>query len=81
MALEFPKYFSIFISQIKNGKIDLETAVYLKDNEQMIKVAREVNEACASITDTDRCEMAAKAMKCSHDQINNCGIKISDYFI
>lgn len=50
-----------------------------KDNEALIKVTKEVTETCASITDPDRCEMAVKAMKCSHDEIDKRGIKITDH--
>lgn len=57
--------------------MDVDTAISIStmmfhDNEPMIKVAREVSEAC---------EMAVKAMKCSHDEINKRGIKLSEYMI
>lgn len=60
--------------------VSISTMIF-QDNESMIKVAREVSEACTSITDIDRCEMAVKAIKCTQNEIDKRGIKLSDYFI
>lgn len=52
-----------------------------KDNEAMIKMTAEVATVCVAVTDPDRCEMAFKEMKCTHDEINKRGMTFAEYML
>lgn len=56
---------------MKNNQVDVEGTINLTkmayaDGEEKSKKARDLANDCSSVTDTDRCEAAAKIFDCGH---------------
>lgn len=57
--------------QMKNNQVDVDgvtsiTKMAFVEDATKVQMATELAKACISVTDTDRCEAAAKIYECGH---------------
>lgn len=76
--------FAIFLSQIKDNKVDIEGVVNVakmaySGDEERAKKARDLATDCSAITDADRCEAAAKIFDCGKNFVFN--VDIMDFHV
>lgn len=70
---------AIFSVQIKDGKPSIEGAIMIAKiayagNEKAVEMASTLMKDCDAISDTNRCELAAKIMQCSQQSATKHGI-------
>lgn len=69
--------------QIREGRTSIETAVKLAKSavgvdDPRVAVAREVATECNTVTDSDRCEAAAKIYECARKSAMEHGYNFED---
>lgn len=68
---------------MKNNQPDVEgtasvATMAFDGDAAKVKIARDLAVACASVTDTDRCEAAAKIFQCGRDTAKSLGLSFDD---
>lgn len=68
---------------MKNNQVDVEGTVNIASmafdgDASKVQVARDLANECASVTDADRCEAAAKIFECGREAAKSKGLKFDD---